>query len=1141
MSSGDAAPVDTRRDSSVEFAPPNRTAAGDARQSADGAPIAVGPGRTAASMLPRIGRVERGEVNGYPIQQTKVHRPPLREETLTRDRLLDWLHVKIHHRVVFVVAEAGYGKTTLLADFSRRTRLRTIWYRLDDEDRNWVAFLSYLVAAGRAHDPAFAESTARLLRELDSASHSRETVTRAFVRDVVALGDHGAAVIFDDYHLVDDSPDVVYVVGELLAHAPERVTFVFASRREPPVRVARLRALGELAELSTNDLRFSEPETDRLFREAYGHPLEPDVLTDLSRRTEGWAASLQLVQTAIRDRTSAEVRRFVRSLSGAEGDLYDYLAEEVVGDLTAELQDFLMKTSLLQDVDPELARVVTQSSGATARARISAAERLGLLHRSRERSGASQRFHPLVQQFLEDRLKRTLGDDAVAALHRRVAMDAEARGNWTLACHHYAAASDPERLHAVVARDIESIMGSGGYARVESYLNRYPPVAPKASFYIVSSRMHFRDGDVETAVARATEAVSIEPNSDEALANLTSLHLMAGNIGVATDLADDLASRSPDATLGRIAHATRGLISASLDAPLKPIVLELTELAVVHEAAGQDHFEGISRLNCAWVLRARGDAPTALQMATRAIDLLTGSSDGSEVVAARIARAWSLAHMNESSRSSADVDFVSKLGSATNDPESLVDCALILAVYDDPLRAQALLAESRSSLRRAPDIDDQWRVAAAEVAVRQGRYDDATTLANGFLVGSPSSEPCHKLHQLTLRAHIDVARGVDPVSLASATRLAARQDARYYLEQCEMLEAAQAGGRVWSDRLSTTLRDKPVNATILAGIVSRRLNELNGDVLAELEREVRARPTPWRHALRLVVDEGKQSKAAAARLLDIVGSGEDVARLRAFARTSRVDSSVGRQLARRLAAKVLLEDQGKVSIVVGESTIPGTAVRRKVLATLCFLGSRPGMSAARDQILDALWPDLDPDVALNSLNQTVYFLRRVFEPEYKEDWSPGYVHHSSDVVWLDTDLISSRSSRCWALIRGLGADPTPDEVDNLSAAYAGRFALDFAYEEWAVPYRDTLHAAYLQVIENAVVRDTASGNYERGVRLARRALELDPEAEQIELALLRLYARSGAHAAAAEQYSHYSAMVRRDLGVEPLSFQSLYG
>ena len=98
-----------------------------------------------------------------------------------------------------------------------------------------------------------------------------------------------------------------------------------------------------------------------------------------------------------------------------------------------------------------------------------------------------------------------------------------------------------------------------------------------------------------------------------------------------------------------------------------------------------------------------------------------------------------------------------------------------------------------------------------------------------------------------------------------------------------------------------------------------------------------------------------------------------------------------------------------MQIPVGDDAYPGTAVRRKVLALLCFLVSRAEMSSTRDQVLDALWPDLDPTVAANSLNQTVYFLRRVFEPTFSEDLSPGYLHHDSDVLWLDPELVNSRS------------------------------------------------------------------------------------------------------------------------------------
>ena len=197
------------------------------------------------------------------------------------------------------------------------------------------------------------------------------------------------------------------------------------------------------------------------------------------------------------------------------------------------------------------------------------------------------------------------------------------------------------------------------------------------------------------------------------------------------------------------------------------------------------------------------------------------------------------------------------------------------------------------------------------------------------------------------------------------------------------------------------------------------------------------------------------------------------------------------------------------------------------------------MSATRDQVLDAMWPELDPDVAVNSLNQTLYFLRRVLEPNYTEDLSPGYVHHDSDVIWLDPILISSRSDNCRQLIRELPERPSPDDVARLVAAYTGRYALDFEYEEWASDYRDSLHAAYLEIVERSVSDDLASGHYSRGIGVARRALEVDPRAEHVEVSLLRLYKVAGAHAAAAEQYAHYAAVMRDDLGIDPPPLESL--
>jgi two-component SAPR family response regulator len=125
------------------------------------------------------------------------------------------------------------------------------------------------------------------------------------------------------------------------------------------------------------------------------------------------------------------------------------------------------------------------------------------------------------------------------------------------------------------------------------------------------------------------------------------------------------------------------------------------------------------------------------------------------------------------------------------------------------------------------------------------------------------------------------------------------------------------------------------------------------------------------------------------------------------------------------------------------------------------------------------------------------------------------------------------------LIKRLPADPEPAEVEALVETYRGRFALDFEYEEWATPYRDWLHASFLEIVERAVSNDLESGHFDRGIRLAQRVLDVDSAAEHVEVSLLRLYRASGAHAAAAEQYGHYATVMRDQLGIEPPPLESL--
>jgi len=205
---------------------------------------------------------------------------------------------------------------------------------------------------------------------------------------------------------------------------------------------------------------------------------------------------------------------------------------------------------------------------------------------------------------------------------------------------------------------------------------------------------------------------------------------------------------------------------------------------------------------------------------------------------------------------------------------------------------------------------------------------------------------------------------------------------------------------------------------------------------------------------------------------------------------------------------------------------------------MCFLLTRPGFTAARDQVLEALWPDLDPSVAVNSLNQTVYFLRRIFEPSYVEDQSANYVNHDGELVRLDPQLVSSQSSECQTLLEAARRTLDPATVERINRAYVGRFAVDFEYDDWASPFLETLHASYLDVVEQAIRGDINMGMFDRAAVVAQKAIQIDPEAAELEAVLLHLYRRTGSHAAAAEQYSHYAATLRAD-GFEPPSLESL--
>ncbi len=342
-------------------------------------------------------------------------------------------------------------------------------------------------------DPRFGANTRSVLREAAAGLADKAAVTRAM------LGEFGGfrapvILILDDYHAVDAAPEVRAIVRELVLRGPERLSVVISSRRRPSLPIARLRALGEVADLGTDDLRFDHDEIERLFRDTYRDPLEPRVLDEVAATTEGWAATLRLIEAAIRDRPRKEVSRVIRSLAARQGDLHDYLAEEVVGRLPAPIAAFLERVALLDSVTPDLAAAAADVDPAEVGSLLEQAEASGLLPRQARANGRTTALHPLVRSFLEARLRDEVGDTGVRAIHARIARAAPPRA-WQVAARHHGAAGDLDAVATTLDAAIGDILGQGAYRLADNLAGALPPDQRGAWYDLFQARKLMQAGE----------------------------------------------------------------------------------------------------------------------------------------------------------------------------------------------------------------------------------------------------------------------------------------------------------------------------------------------------------------------------------------------------------------------------------------------------------------------------------------------------------------------------------------------------------------------------------------------------------------------------------------------------------------------
>ncbi|MDQ5818576.1 MAG: helix-turn-helix transcriptional regulator, partial [Actinomycetota bacterium] len=375
---------------------------------------------------------------------TKLRAPRTRPNLVDRPRLREVLARNEVCPLTLVSAPAGFGKTTLLGDWSEqlsRDGKSVAWVSLDLSDNDPARFLTYLVGALQEIEEGIGEGVLASLRSPQMPPI--EALMGVLVNELAEVA-HEITVILDDYHLIDSDP-VHEAVSFLLEHLPENARLVISSRADPPLPLARLRVRDQMTEVRAADLRFTPEEASAFLNDVMGLSLSEGDVAVLEGVTEGWIAALQLAALSMRDRQ--DTSGFVESFSGSNRHVLDFLAEEVLERQPEGVREFLLKTSVLERMSASLCDSLTSRNDGQQMLERLEHENLFVIALDDERQW--YRYHHLFADVLRSRLHGEQ-PERIRELHRRAAAWYERNGWTSEAIRHALAAQDHDRAADLV-------------------------------------------------------------------------------------------------------------------------------------------------------------------------------------------------------------------------------------------------------------------------------------------------------------------------------------------------------------------------------------------------------------------------------------------------------------------------------------------------------------------------------------------------------------------------------------------------------------------------------------------------------------------------------------------------------------------
>jgi len=368
-------------------------------------------------------------------------------------------------KLTLVSASAGYGKTTLVAEWLGELQAKSTWLSLEKADNDPARFLTYFISALQLVDERIGENTRPMLQSPQPLPP--EVVLTALINEI-AIVTIPFILVLDDYHVIEALP-IHAQLDFLVEHQPPQMHLVLVTREDPPLPLARLRVRGQMVEIRQDDLRFSKEECADFLQRVMDLDLSVDDIAALELRTEGWVAGLQLAALSMQGRT--DLPGFVRAFTGSSHYVLDYLIEEVFEQQPAEAQDFLLRTSILERLSGPLCDAVADRAGSSLL--LDRLEHANLFIVPLDQSRTWYRYHRLFAELLRQRLQ-SAGTPAENELHRRASGWFATEGFLPEAIDHALAASDWDAAVKLISSNTENMLRVGELATLLGWIKALP-------------------------------------------------------------------------------------------------------------------------------------------------------------------------------------------------------------------------------------------------------------------------------------------------------------------------------------------------------------------------------------------------------------------------------------------------------------------------------------------------------------------------------------------------------------------------------------------------------------------------------------------------------------------------------------------